>query len=216
MFRSLLIVATTYVCSHTRFHTLHTCSALYLHGSSYAKSAARCGCVCVCVCRVSRSLMYFTAWRCMCILTPFSTSCFSPYTPAALFTSWLFACRVCWATHVWCAARQIWECGPLMCRAARSACVVCCATHVGPTCGAHMCRDPLLRGPHICRAAHSVGCQKVTCVLLHVTVCIYIHIYIIYTPCPATPFGALVSYGVATVSRLLQIIGIFCRISSLL
>jgi hypothetical protein len=70
------------VYSHTRFHTLHTCSALYV--ALRMQSLLRI--VGVCVCRVSQSLMYFTAWSRMCILTSFFTSCFTPYTPAALFT----------------------------------------------------------------------------------------------------------------------------------
>jgi len=48
-------------------------------------------------------------------------------------------------------------------------------------------------------------CALYTCTCIHIYLCIYMYKY-----CAAC------SYGVATISRLFKIIGLFCRISSLL
>jgi len=44
----------------------------------------------------------------------------------------------------------------------------------------------------------------------------YTYIYAYRYPCMKRPLCNYMSYGVATISRLLKIIGLFCRISSLL
>jgi len=49
-------------------------------------------------------------------------------------------------------------------------------------------------------------------VFIFICVCIYTYIYVQYIH----TYTHSLAYGVATISRLLKIIGLFCRISSLL
>jgi len=77
---------------------------------------------------------------------------------------------------------------------------------------------------YTCACAHVCMCVC-ACVCVSVHICIYLYLYLSYVYTHMLSLAALVrrsctrfqiTYGVATVSRLLKIIGLFCRITSLL
>jgi len=149
----------------------------------------------------------------MCILTPV----FTPYIPAALFT-WLFACKVycalwvcvCVGCHkVWCILLHGVVCvfshlfshpvsHPTHLRRSLLtwlfACRVCCATRV--------C---------VCRVSES-HYKKKKCILRHVTVCIYIHIYtyiyILYIHPALLRLAACLAYMALCMQSLLRDAGV--------
>ena len=182
-------------------HGLIQFCRVLLHEGVVCVYVCLCVCLCVCMCACVCVCVFVYLYVCVCVC--------------------LCVCSCTWSrvTNAFSKAKEVFYC------VFSHTLFYCIYSHT-----LHPCSSTSLTR-FISRSSVCIGCQKVSCVHLHVFVCIfsypthlgldvvdvfYFGLQCVHRVLECHMFYCIDAYGVATVSRIDKIIRLFCRIASLL